>query len=79
MVFFSATALPLVVVITDIGVRSPNMLAQNAAALVATGTLSVIIFPTLAFAILRRSAPGAPGPAGDVAMAEVEPEGRGEW
>jgi len=55
MILFSATALPLVVVITELGVASHDMLPQNAAALVSAAMLSVVIFPAVAFALLRRA------------------------
>jgi hypothetical protein len=41
----SSTALPLVVVITTIGVDGHKMKPQNASALVAAGMLSVLVFP----------------------------------
>ncbi len=54
MVWFSATALPLVVAITTLGVRSHEMKRENAAALVAAAMLSVVIFPTIGFSRLVR-------------------------
>lgn len=50
----SATALPLVVAITEIGVESDRMRADTAAALVGAGMLSVLLYPLIAL-ILRRS------------------------
>jgi len=81
LALFSATALPLVVVITDIGVQSHNMRPQNAAALVAAAMLSVMIFPTIAFAMLRKRGSAALATRdGDTAPAQwAEPEGGGEW
>jgi Kef-type K+ transport system membrane component KefB len=51
---FAATALPLVVAITKIGLDRGDMKPENAAALVAAGMLSVLIFPATAFALRRR-------------------------
>jgi len=51
----SATALPLIVVITTIGVEEGRMRPVNAAALVAAGVLSVLLNPTLARMRLRRA------------------------
>jgi len=51
----SATTLPLLVALAEIGRRNGTMLPQNAAALVGGGVLSVLIFPTIAVAIHRRA------------------------
>ena len=57
---YSAVAsLSLVVVITDIGVRTHSISTRLAAALVGAAVLSVLIFPTLGAALLARTA--APG------------------
>jgi Kef-type K+ transport system membrane component KefB len=53
-VLFSATALPIVVAITDIGVRTGRLLPEIAAALVGAGLLSVLLFPAVAIALLPR-------------------------
>ncbi len=47
LAFFSGTGLPLIVVITGIGVSAGRMRPSNAAALVAAGILSVVLFPGL--------------------------------
>jgi Kef-type K+ transport system membrane component KefB len=47
-----STALPLLVVITQIGRETGEMRASNAAALVGAGMLSVLAFPLIGFAIL---------------------------
>ncbi len=54
LVLFSATTLPLVVVITEIGKATGRMLPENAAALVGAGILSVLLFPLLALSMGRR-------------------------
>jgi len=45
----------LIVVITGIGVDTGRMLPENAAALVGAGMLSVLIYPLIGFAQLRRA------------------------
>jgi Kef-type K+ transport system membrane component KefB len=54
----SATGLPLIVVITTLGVDEHRMKPQNAAALVAAGIVSVLVFPVIGLGLLRRSASG---------------------
>ena len=48
MVFLTATALPLLVALADVGTASGLMLPENAAALVGAGALSVLVFPLVA-------------------------------
>jgi Kef-type K+ transport system membrane component KefB len=55
----SATTLPLLVALAEIGRRNGSMLPENAAALVGAGVLSVLVLPTLAVALHRRRAPVA--------------------
>jgi Kef-type K+ transport system membrane component KefB len=54
LALFSATGLPLIVVITTIGTSEGRMIPENAAALVAAGMLSVLLFPMIGFRGLRR-------------------------
>ena len=68
MMFLTATALPLLVALTEIGLGNGTMLPQNAAALVGAGALSVAVFPMVAVAIHRR---------GDAGSEDAEP-GAGE-
>ena len=56
MVFLTATALPLIVALTHIGLVNGTMLPENAAALVGAGALSVAVFPFVALQIRRRTA-----------------------
>ncbi|HEX4163477.1 MAG TPA: cation:proton antiporter, partial [Acidimicrobiales bacterium] len=56
----SSTALPLVVVITTIGVDEHKMKPQNASALVAAGMLSVLVFPILGLRPFRATAEATP-------------------
>ena len=51
-----ATSLSFIVVATEIGVTIGEVRPINAASLVAAGMLSVLIFPALSLAILRRDA-----------------------
>jgi Kef-type K+ transport system membrane component KefB len=64
--FLTATALPLLVALAEIGLRNGTMLPENAAALVGAGALSVLVFPMAAVAIERRRRAGA-GPAAGAA------------
>jgi Kef-type K+ transport system membrane component KefB len=54
MMFLTATALPLLVALAEIGLRNGTMLPENAAALVGAGVLSVLVFPMAAVVIERR-------------------------
>jgi Kef-type K+ transport system membrane component KefB len=54
MALFSATGLPLIVVITSIALAEGHIRQVNAAALVAAGLLSVLIFPASGLILLRR-------------------------
>jgi len=86
MMFITATALPLLVALAEIGLRNGTMLPENAAALVGAGVLSVIVYPAVAVAIgTRRTAreqalstspeprnkPIAPGPTGEPASSRA--------
>jgi Kef-type K+ transport system membrane component KefB len=59
MTFITATALPLLVALAEIGLRDGKMLPSNAAALVGAGVLSVLIFPAAATALARKNRGGA--------------------
>lgn len=64
----TATALPLLVALAQIGLRNGTMLPENAAALVGAGVLTVLVLPTIAVALHRPSlierSPAPPPPAG---------------
>jgi Kef-type K+ transport system membrane component KefB len=62
LMFLTATALPLLVALAEIGLRNGTMLRENAAALVGAGVLSVLVFPMAAVMIERRRRAGE-GPA----------------
>ena len=68
LALFASTGLPLIVVITAIGVNEHRMKPQNAAALVAAGMLSVLICPIVGMRRLGRDMP--PG----VSSAIAEPK-----
>jgi Kef-type K+ transport system membrane component KefB len=51
MMLLTATALPLLVALGEIGLESGTMLPANAAALVGAGVLSVIVFPPAAVSL----------------------------
>jgi Kef-type K+ transport system membrane component KefB len=53
LALFSATGLPLIVVITTIGTSEGRILPENAAALVGAGMLSVLLFPLIGLRRLR--------------------------
>ena len=55
LALFSATGLPLIVVITTIGTSEGKMRPENAAALVGAGVVSVLLFPATGLRLLRRS------------------------
>ena len=59
-----ATSLPFIVAATTIGLALHAIRPANAAALVAAGLLSVIIFPIIALQLLRSSAKGPAGVPG---------------
>jgi Kef-type K+ transport system membrane component KefB len=56
LVFILSTTLPLLVALSHIGLKSGEMLPENAAALVGAGVLSVLVYPPIAVAIDRRLA-----------------------
>jgi Kef-type K+ transport system membrane component KefB len=66
----SATGLPIIVVITTLGVSEHRMKPQNAAALVAAGMLSVLVYPLIGLGLLGKEsratgAPAVPEPSED--------------
>ena len=54
---YSATALPMVVAITNIGVRTGQMGTDIAAALVGAALMSVLLFPAIAGSLLSKAIP----------------------
>jgi Kef-type K+ transport system membrane component KefB len=62
-----ATSLPFIVAATQIGVALGKVSEATAAAMVATGLLSVVVFPVVALSILRRAAAEEAGVGGETA------------
>ena len=54
MTFITATTMPLLIAIAEIGLSDGVMIPANAAALVGAGTLSVLIYPLVAIAVARK-------------------------
>jgi Kef-type K+ transport system membrane component KefB len=52
----TSTTLPLLVALSEIGLRNGTMLTENAAALVGAGMLTVLVLPAVAIALHRRDA-----------------------
>ncbi|GAA4360563.1 cation:proton antiporter [Angustibacter luteus] len=75
MMFLTATALPLLVALSEIGLSTGHMLPANAAALVGAGVLSVMVFPGVAVALNRYS--GSASDPANPAPADAEPEAAG--
>ena len=67
LVFITATTLPLLVALTEIGLASGTMLPENAAALVGAGVLSVVLFPSAALAFAARQRQSIPSTSGPIA------------
>jgi Kef-type K+ transport system membrane component KefB len=74
MMLLTATALPLLVALAEIGLRNGTMLRENAAALVGAGVLSVLAFPMAVVAIERRRRAAEAGAAGPGPGAPAGPE-----
>ena len=63
MTFITATTLPLLIALADIGQQDGVMLPATSAALVGAGVLSVLVYPQIAVG-LHRSVPLTPADAG---------------
>ncbi len=70
MTFITATSLPLLIALAEIGEQDGVMLPATAAALVGAGVLSVLVYPLIAVG-LHRSAPLTPADAGMAAAEAV--------
>jgi Kef-type K+ transport system membrane component KefB len=71
MTFITATALPLLIALAEIGLRDGKMLPSNAAALVGAGVVSVLVFPAVAAALARKDPATAVPPPGDEALPAI--------
>ena len=69
MTFITATSLPLLIALAEIGSQDGVMLPATAAALVGCGVLSVLIFPLTAVSLHRTG----PITAEDVGISQAEP------
>jgi Kef-type K+ transport system membrane component KefB len=54
MTFITATTMPLLIALAEIGLSDGVMIPSNAAALVGAGVLSVLVYPAIAVALARR-------------------------
>ena len=63
LALMAASALPLVVAITGVGVETGRLSSDTAASMVGAAMLSVLIYPALALVLLRRSEAEAEQPA----------------
>jgi Kef-type K+ transport system membrane component KefB len=72
LAFYSGTALPLVVAVTELGVATKQMNPGTAAALVGAGMISLLVFPQIAMA-LRSSNQLAPEPGTELEAGPPEP------
>jgi Kef-type K+ transport system membrane component KefB len=63
LTLFSATGLPIIVAVTNIGLDEHALSTGTATALVGAGMLSVLVFPIIALTMRKRSADGGIRPA----------------
>jgi Kef-type K+ transport system membrane component KefB len=74
MTFITATTLPLLIALAEIGQQDGVMLPANAAGIVGAGVLSVLIYPAVAVGLARRerweTAPAAAGEPGVATAAD---------
>ena len=54
MTFITATTMPLLIALAEIGLSDGVMIPANAAALVGAGVLSVLLYPSIAVAVAKR-------------------------
>jgi Kef-type K+ transport system membrane component KefB len=74
MTFITATAMPLLVALAEIGLRDGKMLPANAAAMVGAGVLSVLVFPAVATALARTDQAPAAAQTAETAGAQTTGE-----
>jgi hypothetical protein len=72
MTFITATTLPLLVALAEIGQHDGVMLPSNAAALVGAGVVSVLLFPAIATVLSRTGSSGPQVVAEALPMAAAE-------
>jgi Kef-type K+ transport system membrane component KefB len=71
LALFSSTTLPLVVAVTYLGVRTGDMLPENASALVAAAVITVAVFPALAIVLRAKSEGVQPDGVVDIAVHRI--------
>ena len=78
MTFITATTMPLLIALAEIGLQDGVMLPANAAAMVGAGALSILIYPSVAVALARRDRKDAapPGTAPQDPVAEAPGAGQ---
>ncbi len=78
MTFITATTMPLLIALAEIGLQDGVMLPANAAAMVGAGALSILIYPSVAVALARRDGKDAapPGTAPQDAVAAAPGTGQ---
>lgn len=62
LTLFAATALPVIVAVTNIGLEQHDLSSGTASALVGAGMISVLLFPVIGLALRRGSADGGVRP-----------------
>jgi Kef-type K+ transport system membrane component KefB len=73
MTFITATTMPLLIALAEIGERDGVMLPANAAALVGAGVVSVLVYPAVATYLHRKGGAGNFGESVAVAGASAAP------
>jgi Kef-type K+ transport system membrane component KefB len=63
LALITATALPLLIALTEVGVRNGHMLPSAQATIVGAGVVSVLVFPIIAIELRRRVASRDPRPS----------------
>ncbi len=66
--FITATTMPLLIALAEVGLSDGVMIPANAAAMVGAGVLSVLVFPSVAAALARRDRGVAESAADDVVV-----------
>ena len=74
IVLLTATGLPIIITVTDVGVRSGDVTRGTASALVGAGMLSVLLFPLIGLAQRPRAAGANPEGEGEGAVDSREDE-----
>lgn len=73
LALLQSTALPLIVVITEIGTSTDRMRPGTATALLAAGMLSVLVYPLVGFAVLGEATEPSPAAERAASQSDAEP------